>query len=367
MKVLAVCSYPTEAAATRFRIEQYAVPLSERGITLSVSPFFESRQFRDFYKKGSGLTKSISTILPLIKRVTRSFTLSEFDVLLVQRESMFFGPPIFEWIYRNAGRMPMVLDLDDATYVRYESPNFGKIAGYLKFFGKTDRLIDRSAAVICGNRYIAEYVESRGGKAHVIPTICDPSGFGSKKIENEVPVIGWIGTNSTFPFLKRILPVLQRLAELHKFELKIIGAGSDAALDLPGVSMLDWQLEREKKDLESFDIGLYPIFDEGSVNEAWLKGKSGFKAIQYMSAGIPFVMSPVGICAEIGEDQATHFNASTEKDWFEYLSRLLESNELRTEMGSEGKLFASEHFSLNEQVSRMEDILKRVTTEHVRS
>jgi len=76
-------------------------------------------------------------------------------------------------------------------------------------------------------------------------------------------------------------------------------------------------------------------------------GKSGFKAIQYMAAGVPFVMSPVGVCADIGVDGKTHFNASTDEDWYNHLDTLLSSEDLRKQIGKEGRRYAIENFSLD--------------------
>ncbi len=64
-----------------------------------------------------------------------------FDVLLIQREAMLFGPPIFEWLYKTVGDCPMVLDLDDATYISYVSPTYGPSGSSVKFFGEADKLI----------------------------------------------------------------------------------------------------------------------------------------------------------------------------------------------------------------------------------
>jgi hypothetical protein len=41
MNVLALASYPVEAAATRYRLEQFVAPLAERGIRLDVHPFLD--------------------------------------------------------------------------------------------------------------------------------------------------------------------------------------------------------------------------------------------------------------------------------------------------------------------------------------
>ena len=44
-------------------------------------------------------------------------------------------------------------------------------------FGKTNDLIRWAKVVTCGNRSIAEYVTSRGGRARVIPTVVDTERF----------------------------------------------------------------------------------------------------------------------------------------------------------------------------------------------
>src|SRR5205085_3355797 len=123
-------------------------------------------------------------------------------------------------------------------------------------------------------------------------------------------------------YLETILPVLQTLARDFRFRLKIVGGCE--RINLPGVEVesLPWALEREVADFQSLDIGLYPLGLNASSPRAWLVGKSGFKAIQYMSVGTPFVVTPVGVCAEIGVVGATHLMAETPDEWHATLARL---------------------------------------------
>src|SRR4029077_9524961 len=51
MKVLALCSYPTEAAATRYRLNQFQKPLAERGMTLTIHPFLDAKLFERLYRR----------------------------------------------------------------------------------------------------------------------------------------------------------------------------------------------------------------------------------------------------------------------------------------------------------------------------
>ncbi len=156
MKVLALASYPIQAAATRYRLE-------------------------------------------------------------LQREAMMFGPPLVEWLIARVLACPMVLDLDDATYVSYTSPTYGGIGKALKWFGKTDDLIRWANIVVCGNDAIAAYVANKGARARIVPTIVDTEVFspGLKDKGNEKLVLGWIGTHSTYPYLESIFPVIQQLSSDH--------------------------------------------------------------------------------------------------------------------------------------------------------
>ncbi len=358
MRVLALATFPDEAAATRFRVAQYIEPLRERGISIELQPFLSSKQFAEFYSGGGKASKIGGILRSSVARIAGLLDAKKYDLLFVQREAMPFGPAIFEYLYQNIGRMPMVLDLDDATYVRYVSPTYGRLGSALKFFGKTDKLIDRADLVICGNRYIAEYAERRGTPATVIPTIVDTEIFRPLDKDNDIPVIGWIGTHSTFPFVERLFPTLQKLAEKHDFRLKLVGTGREKiALEGVEVDCQPWSLEREVSDFQNLDIGLYPISVSGSASEDWLAGKSGFKAVQYMAVGVPFVMSPVGICGEMGLHGETHFNAETDEDWYNFLEKLLSDSNLRGQMGKAGRHHSLSTYGLGKHVSVLADAL----------
>jgi glycosyltransferase involved in cell wall biosynthesis len=175
-------------------------------------------------------------------------------------------------------------------------------------------------------------------------------------------VLGWIGTHSTFPYLQAIFPVLQDLAKKHSFKLKIVGAGT-SAVTIPGVEIenLEWKLAREVEDFQSFDVGLYPI-DPSLYAEKWAAGKSGFKAIQYMAVGIPFVAAPVGAMADIGEGGVTHFLASSHDEWCRDLELLLADANLRITMGAAGRRHVTEHYSLAAQADKLARALTEAAT-----
>ena len=365
MKVLALASYTTEAAATRYRLEQFVVPLAKNNITLTIHPFLNSRLFDQLYRHKSLPRTVIGLAKAALLRPAEALVAKEADVVLIQREAMIFGPPLIEWVITRALKRPMVLDLDDATYVPYTSPTYGGIGTLLKWSGKTDDLIRWATTVVCGNRSIAEYVSSKGTRARIIPTVVDTDVFrpAERRASGTPVVLGWIGTHSTFPYLESIFPVLRELATKHRFRLKIVGAGKDD-VTIQGVEVENraWKLELELQDFQSIDIGLYPI-DASLYSGKWASGKSGFKAIQYMAVSIPYVATPIGASADIGEAGVTHFFARTNDEWYQALETLITDAERQQRMGAAGRRHVTEKYGLPEQADKLATVLREAMDE----
>ena len=363
LRVIALASYPVEAATTRLRVSQLAEALAQRNIRVTLLPFLGRRAFGWLYDRSRVPLTAAALALATVRRLLQLPRLLSAEVVFVQREAMLFGPPLVEWFATRVLHRPLVLDLDDATYIPVKSPLYGRLAGALKWPHKTDWLIDRAAAVVCGNATIAAYVRGRGRRAVVLPTIVDTDVFVPRDdgADSAVPVIGWVGSHSTFPFLESILPVLERLSEDLRFQLRIVGSGqTEAAVRVADVELASWALDREVDDFRNIDIGLYPL-----NLDAFSEGKSGLKAVIYLAVGVPFVASPVGIVAEIGEPGQTHFLARTPEEWYEALARLLRDAGLRRTMGRAGRRFAVEHYSLNEWAARLAETLR--TAAHPRA
>lgn len=359
--MVALAASPIEGAATRWRLAQMVGPLRDRGIALTVRPFLSSRTFATLYRRAA-LPRTVAGVLAgSVSRLVDLPRTRHADVLLVQREAMLFGPPVIEWLGMRLGGCPMVLDLDDATWVPYTSPTYGKLATWLKWPGKTDRLIQWATVVTCGNDSIASAVSARGAAARVVPTVVDTSRF-TPRVDHgpadRLPVLGWIGSHSTYAYLRALFPVLQEVARTDPFRLKIVGSG-DEGRRVPGldIELLPWRLDRELEDFRSIDIGLYPI-----TEDAWSVGKSGFKSIQYMAVGVPFVASPVGAAGALGEPGVTHLCARTDDEWRDALRTLLADTALRVRMGAAGRQHALHHYTLGAAADAMAAALTSAAT-----
>ncbi len=284
-------------------------------------------------------------IFASFRRMAELAKFGGYDVVAVQREAALIGPPITEWFLHRVRHRPLLLDLDDATWVEYESPTYGRLAHLLKSSTKAHWLIRHASIVTCGSTAVAQYVEQLNKKALIVPTVVDLRSFAPSVPVSAggLPTIGWIGSHSTWQYMVPILPILKRVAAEQPFRLVIVGHGGEP-IELPGIELdiRPWLLENEPADFAAIDIGLYPITDS-----SWATGKSGLKAVEYMSAGIPFVASPVGEVAHMGKPGCTHFIASSEKEWANALSRLLVDPQLRESMGQAGRAFAEAHYGID--------------------
>lgn len=355
VRVLALPALPEFAAATRYRILQYIPMLADLGIHTDVRPFLTNRTFAGLYDRAHALGTAAGMLAGLGRRLIDAARLGSYDLVWVQTQAALVGPPVLEWLAHR--RSALVLDLDDATYIERRSSVFGAFASILKGRGKADRIIRSCDHVVCGNPTIAAYVGGKGVPTTVLPTLVDTDRFTPRAARppGEL-VVGWIGTHSTFDYLRALLPAFERLAATHRFRLRVIGAGrADLRADDVDVEMRPWAMAREVADLQSFDVAVYPI-----AADEWAQGKSGFKAIQYLSCGIPYVASPVGIVASIGRPGSTHLEARTEDEWVDGLSRLLTDAALREAMGRAGRRYAVERYSTRQAAATLAGVFRTV-------
>ncbi|MEN8248144.1 MAG: glycosyltransferase, partial [Bacteroidota bacterium] len=84
--------------------------------------------------------------------------------------------------------------------------------------------------------------------------------------------------------------------------------------------------------------------------------KCGAKGLQYMGLGIPTIMSPVGVNTEIIQDGENGFLASSDKEWVDKISRLIESSELREKLGQAGRETVVKHYSVEANKQRYLDL-----------
>ena len=348
LRVLALSPIPEEGAGCRFRIAQFIPYLRSVGIEVTLRSLFTADFFRLVYKRGHYLRKASRFATLSLKHLASLRDLSRFDVVFLYREMFPIGPAVVERLLAMRGRPPVVFDFDDAIFLQSVS-DANRVIRALKAPGKVATIIRHSDHVIAGNEYLAAYARRFNDAVTVIPTCVDTTRFvpspaavsSNGAVSSREPIVGWIGSPTTAPYVRGLTTVLQCVRQQHPFVLRVSGTGE--SLEVPGIrtEQPPWALGDEVRLFNTCDVGIYPLADD-----EWSKGKCGFKAIEFMACGVPVVASAVGVNRDIIQDGVNGFLASTDGEWVEKLGRLLSDPEIRRRFGEAGRRTIEERYSL---------------------
>jgi glycosyltransferase involved in cell wall biosynthesis len=114
------------------------------------------------------------------------------------------------------------------------------------------------------------------------------------------------------------------------------------------VEYIPWSPANEVETIQGMTVGLMPIDDT-----LWSRGKCSYKMLLYMSCGIPVVVSPYGMNAEVLAKGSVGCAAASQSDWADTLLLLLGNREMGAEMGREGRRVVEASYSLRTLASRM--------------
>ncbi len=349
--------YRGRSPGQRFRFEQFMPHLTENGYEVTYSNILNENDDKLFYSKGKLWFKLWIGLKGILIRCRDLVRLKKFDVVIVYREAQFLGNTFFERKIAKS-KVPMIFDFDDAIWLNDTSAANAKLK-WLKKPEKTNKIVQYANVTIVGNKYLKEYALKYSNSVEIIPTCINTDIFknGKKEVSDTV-VIGWTGSLTTLKHLKQAEPVLRELKNKYANKISFLVIGDIfEPFDTVEAEFVKWNKETEIDDLSKIDIGIMPL-----PNDEWSMGKCGFKGLQYMSLGKPAVMSPIGVNTEIIEHKVNGFLASTNSEWIEYLSELIESAELRKTIGAKGKETVIEKFSVASQKQLFLEIIEKLTS-----
>jgi glycosyltransferase involved in cell wall biosynthesis len=376
MKVLFLFPYPSGTAASqRFRFEQYLDFLREEGVEYTLVPFLDEATWKILYKPGNTLQKAWGIGKGFLRRLGILFTVAQYDFVFIHREATPIGPPFMEWIIARIFRKRIIFDFDDAIWLPNTSEN-NRIAAKLKWHQKTASICRWAWKISAGNAYLADYARQcrnaelenslsettktplfneDGSEVGIhsefrIPNseiIINPTTIDTTHLHNRLKdqhtnnlVIGWTGTHSTISYLEALVPVLAKLEKDYAFTFLVI-SDRKPSFALQSLQYIPWNKATEADDLLRMNIGVMPLTDD-----PWSRGKCGFKALQYMALGIPALASPVGVNMEIIQPGVNGFLCQTPEDWENSIRQLLQTPDLRVNLGKAARQRIEERYSV---------------------
>jgi len=313
----------TDHASSRIRVVQYFPFLREKGFTVTWIPRIPT-------KKHSLVGKYL--IFMILKRINKlriifSILLNNYHILFIQRH---FIPGWCLEFACNRGKK-IVFDFDDAIYHSESDKNAET---------KTRIMVSKSDLVITGSPVLHNWAVKLNENCRIIPSPVDTDVIVPHETKQEKIIIGWIGSEWTSKYLEPLERVFIQLVKKYDINFLFVGAKKDI---LPGIekTLVNWSLKDEDKLISQMDIGIMPLAD--TVFE---RGKGGYKIYQYMAAGIPVVVSPVGVNVDIVHEGIHGYLCSTEEEWYRQLGALAENKSLRNEMGTKGRQKVLDQYSL---------------------
>jgi len=339
--------------SARFRVRQHIEPLKRVGIRVrEFVPAIDKYappppSLRALNRPVSISVRAVWRAAKLLARIPGAMGTWMAGITWLERE-LHPGVLTFEPLLKH----PLVLDVDDAVWLN------------LPFGGSTAARIAKMAdVVLAGNRYIADWFSSRARDVRVVPTAVDTDRI--KPCHSCEPkscygpfVIGWTGTSSNYPSLYQVEKGLAEFLRDHDAKLVIISdqAPRFSRIDPERVQYVPWDPEQEVEILGQLDVGLMPL-----VSDEWSLGKCSFKMLQYMAAGLPVVVSPIGMNREVLAMGRIGFAAVAPTDWYEALRCLYFDRALAIALGSGGREIVERHFSREVVSGTLADIFKELS------
>jgi len=340
-----------QGAASRYRVYAMLPYLEKAGFEVTVRPAVSDRVYRRRVQRPGPVSKMLWLLQRAWRRLAAVFEIRRYDLVLLQRETLPLLWPGIDLLLCSLARK-IVFDFDDAIYAQP-----GGHSPWWADRRRIDRILRRCDAVVVANAMLADYARQHNTRVQQIPTAIDLAKYEqvSPPPRGRVPRIGWVGSPFTVFYLQMLFPVFAKLAKKYEFEVVCIGAEVAAPADFSLVCQ-PWRLESEVQDIKAFDIGVMPLTDD-----AWSRGKSGLKLLQYLAAGVAAVASPVGVNAEIIEHGKNGLLARTPEEWEACLGTLLEQPQQREALARQGLETVRAHYALEGAAEKLMALLQRVT------
>jgi glycosyltransferase involved in cell wall biosynthesis len=344
-RMLVICPYPEGVAAgQRLKYEQYFDDWRAAGWEIDVSSYMDRAMWGVVWDKGNWLAKAIGIAKGHARRLRDLFRIHRYDLVYLHMWATPFGTTMFERLIRKRARA-LVYDLEDNMLIGNAIVSQQKLLRrWLKGPGKARFLVHTADHVVTSspalNRLCME-LNARRACTYISSSVDTDRFLPATPYSNDgVVAIGWTGTFTTRPYLDLLRGVFQRLAQKHPFRLQVIG---NFDYELPGVDIevVRWNAQDEVRQLQAFDIGVYPL----PVDD-WVLGKSGLKAIQYMAFALPLVATNVGNTPNLIRDGENGLLVTSEAEWEAALEKLLLDPALRRRLGEAARKDAVAHYSV---------------------
>lgn len=297
--------------------------------------------------------RNIKGIIRLLKLLLKAIIFDRNSVVVIQKNytNKLYATTLKALVICRPKHT--IYDIDDAEYIRFNKNT-------INFF------IKKCEKVHVGSKALAKYALNLNRNVTIITSPVSLHSILKNDFKKKVPLsIGWVGDtgnskgiSKTFNHKKNLQKLLFPALLKLNFNVTVTLIGVKNPLDIEEFSSIfrgspyikltipkgmNWKNDNWLyKDISKFDIGVSPL-----IHHAFNDAKSAFKAKQYMSCGIPAVVSDIG---ENSTFVKNGFNGYLFNDVNELVNIINSFNEMSLKKYKELCLNAKKsekHFSMN--------------------
>jgi glycosyltransferase involved in cell wall biosynthesis len=292
---------------------------------------------------------------------------AEADLILLQRDFPH-SQTAFEEILSIAQKenKPLVLDLDDLL-LELPPDHPDKIAhqdsGVLL---PILRAIIQADAITVSTPPLREYLLRFHSNVFLLPNYLDQEIWPFKTQQEGDPlVIGYMGGNSHGPDLESILPALEAVLEKHgNIQLHFYGLQPPDALQ--GHNQVIWTPVESNSYAEfaaHFSSQRWDIFIAPLKDNQFNRSKSAIKFLEYSALGVPGVYSRITPYERLVQDGVNGLLAAGRQDWQRGLNRLIESSQLRKQIGNNAQKTLRRNWLISQHAGAWAEAYDRIAAD----
>jgi len=269
-------------------------------------------------------------------------SISDSDMVIIQRTYPSFRENYQKVIeFARKHNKPIVFELDDYLFDLPEDHPDRQSGAYVGDLLTMLYALSDADFVTVPTKILKEKLEPFNQNIVVIPNFIDDElwqyadGIEQAELNDQI-VIGYMGSYTHQSDLDSIMPVLVKVAEEYgeKVKFKVWGVPLPSELEslenfeyLPSISSVYTEFANQFKQ-EKIDIFIAPLID----NE-FNRAKSHLKFLEYSAMQVPGVFSDLEPYSTVVNDGVNGFLASTQDEWYEKISKLIEDSNLRKRVG----------------------------------
>ena len=263
------------------------------------------------------------------------------DVLVLQRVSHEWHTTVIP-LMQSKG-VAVVIDMDDdlsmihrdnTAYWNYHPRNKGT-----PFSWKNTEIVCKEAAMVTVSTSTLLSKYAGHGRGMIIDNYIPERYLDIMPTQDDEPSFGWAGTIRSHPADLQVCgrAIGTLIDQGHKF--KVVGPEEKVQQHLRlnekpectgVVSLFNWPAE-----LAKLSVGMAPL-EMSPFNTS----KSRLKPLEFNSVGVPFVASPRRQYVRYQKESGGGLLAETPKEWIKAISDLMANENMRKELGDQGRAFA---------------------------